>query len=322
MAKGNMLQGMARGKVGDVVFSRLNGEQIARVRNRNPKNPRTNAQLYQRAIMATVMRAYSAGKVIFDHSFQGKAVGEENQRHFMSENAKHLRSLIADDINSNTEVNLQQGRVVGPGVATPVPGLYKVSEGSLVNTLISFEGNNARLAAAPTGVTKLKDYCAALGLQANDIYTFVAFQVPYRARTIFQVIGVDDNGARQFECKFLWARYQIKAAAFESTAALNTAKVSDLLEFSDGNFTPLSLDEKEFAGDNTVDYTSLTGEEDGTFTWIRSRKDEDLRSTAEMVFMNVDHAQYGLVSSYALTAWKQGTESVGDSDLILEGGNE
>ena len=43
------------------VFSRLNGQQVSRVRNRNPKNPRTNAQLYQRAIMATVMQAYSAG---------------------------------------------------------------------------------------------------------------------------------------------------------------------------------------------------------------------------------------------------------------------
>ena len=91
MAKGNLFQGMGRGKVGDVVFSRLNGQQIARVRNRNPKNPRTNAQLYQRAIMATVMQAYSAGIAIFDHSFQGKEVGAQNQRRFMALNAKLLR---------------------------------------------------------------------------------------------------------------------------------------------------------------------------------------------------------------------------------------
>ena len=74
MAKGNLFQGMGRGKVGDVVFSRLNGEQISRVRNRHPKNPRSNSQLFQRAIMATVMQAYSAGKAIFDHSFEGYAV--------------------------------------------------------------------------------------------------------------------------------------------------------------------------------------------------------------------------------------------------------
>lgn len=71
MAKGNMFLGMARGKVGDVVFYRADGQQLSRVRNRNPRNPRTNAQLFQRAIMATVVQAYAAGKELFDHSFQG-----------------------------------------------------------------------------------------------------------------------------------------------------------------------------------------------------------------------------------------------------------
>ena len=75
MSKGNLFQGMARGSVGDVTFTRVNGQQVARVRNRKPKNPRTNKQLYQRAIMATVMRAYSAGRAIFDHSFEGVKFG-------------------------------------------------------------------------------------------------------------------------------------------------------------------------------------------------------------------------------------------------------
>ena len=123
---------MARGKVGDVVFSRLNGQQIARVRNRNPKNPRTNAQLYQRAIMATVMQAYSAGIAIFDHSFQGKEVGAQNQRRFMSLNAKLLRSQIAADLNGSVAVASQVGRVVAPGVSSPVAACLQVSEGSLV----------------------------------------------------------------------------------------------------------------------------------------------------------------------------------------------
>ena len=60
---------MGRGKLGDIVLTRIDGQQIARPRNRQPKNPRTNKQLYQRAVMATVMQAYSAGIKIFDHSF-------------------------------------------------------------------------------------------------------------------------------------------------------------------------------------------------------------------------------------------------------------
>ena len=42
MAKGNMLMGYSRGSVGDVTFARIKGQQIARARNRNPKNPKTN----------------------------------------------------------------------------------------------------------------------------------------------------------------------------------------------------------------------------------------------------------------------------------------
>jgi hypothetical protein len=94
MAKGNLFQGMARGAVGDVVFSRLNGQQVSRVRNRQPANPQTNAQLYQRAIMATVMQAYSFGKKIFDHSFEGKKKGSECQNAFLSLNSLKLRSAI------------------------------------------------------------------------------------------------------------------------------------------------------------------------------------------------------------------------------------
>ena len=64
MSKGNLFLGFGRGKVGDVVFYRSNGEQITRSLNRNPKNPRSESQLLQRIIMGTVMQAYSKMKSI------------------------------------------------------------------------------------------------------------------------------------------------------------------------------------------------------------------------------------------------------------------
>lgn len=71
MSKGNPFLGMARGKVGDVVMYRLNGEQVMRTRNRHPRNPNTNAQIIQRAVMADVQRVYSLGYQLFNHAFQG-----------------------------------------------------------------------------------------------------------------------------------------------------------------------------------------------------------------------------------------------------------
>ena len=58
MAKGNMLLGYARGKVGSLVFSRRKGEQITRARNFSPANPRTNAQLAQRMKMYAPVKLY------------------------------------------------------------------------------------------------------------------------------------------------------------------------------------------------------------------------------------------------------------------------
>ena len=49
MAKGNLFLGMGRGSVGDVTFYRADGQQLSRARNRKPRNPKTNAQLIQRA---------------------------------------------------------------------------------------------------------------------------------------------------------------------------------------------------------------------------------------------------------------------------------
>lgn len=95
MSKGNMLLGHARGKVGDLVFSRSNGQQIVRARNSVVKNPKTTAQMIQRVKLYTVVTAYSAMKSIVDHSFQGVPVGQKSMSKFTQEALKVLTAKIA-----------------------------------------------------------------------------------------------------------------------------------------------------------------------------------------------------------------------------------
>lgn len=312
MAKGNLFQGMGRGKVGDVVFSRLNGQQISRVRNRNPKNPRTNAQLYQRAIMATIMQAYSAGIAIFDHSFQGKEVGAQNQRRFMSLNAKLLRSQIAADINGSVAVASQVGRVVAPGVSSPVPACLQVSEGSLVNTLL---GGN--IPAAASASEKVSEYCARLGLVANDLFTFVAFVKPSNAATLFTLAGDDTAYSKQFETHFAFVRCAVKASALTNNTDI-IANLGQILEITDGNVEPITPLSSVMLEDDAPNVTWVDENGIGSVAWIRSRVNEDLRSTAELALSGTE---FGIASEFALAAWKQGSASLGDSDLILEGGD-
>lgn len=330
MAKGNMLQGMARGKVGDVVFSRLNGEQISRVRNRHPKNPRSNAQLYQRAIMATVMQAYSAGKVIFDHAFQGKAVGAENQRRFMTLNAKLLRSQIAADIDGNVAAASQVGRVVAPGTIMPVPAELTISEGSYDQSLFSVveaAGLKAYQIAAKETNETLKDYAARVGLVPGDIYTLVAFSV-CKDTTVWETPEISDGYGTVRECQFTYMRMTVKDSVLTSeSTSFGYLDIFDIESSPNAQaWQTTAFNDKLTIG--TIKPISFgTNSTKGCIGLIRSRKDRDVRSNSQLLYIGnnssvaADNFNYGIASSYILNAWTSGTQALGDSDLLLEGGD-
>lgn len=98
-----MLLGYARGKVGDLVFTRRNGEQVTRPRVRVVNNPKTEGQQIQRMIFASVIAAYSRLKSICDHSFEGVKYGADSQAKFMSENLKRLRAFYPKDQDPNNK---------------------------------------------------------------------------------------------------------------------------------------------------------------------------------------------------------------------------
>lgn len=328
MAKGNLFQGMGRGKVGDVVFSRLNGEQISRVRNRHPKNPRSNSQLFQRAIMATVMQAYSAGKAIFDHSFEGFAVGAANQRRFLSLNAKMLRQLVATDINTPLKGDAQKARVVGPGVSVPVADPFIISRGSYQQNLLEYIPDDVSyyLPDIKSAETVAK-YAERMGLIAGDIYTFIVFAM--KKDIAYQSNLFDDVLASQNYCSFGWVRLIVKEnLASVTTAIQNWLDLFDVQSSGgDFNVTPTTIASWKISdGVNIGNLIVNNGNEytgKGAIGVIRSRLDQDLRSDS---VLNVDYGDnaenmFGIASEYILDEWKNATTSVGNSDLILEGGD-
>lgn len=336
MATGNMFQGQARGKVGDVVFAVRDGKQVSRVRNRRPKNPKTNKQMLQRAVMATVLQAYSAGRIIFDHSFQGKSVGEKNQRAFLSKNAKLLRSNLAAEIEAGTAALNCNVAVVAPGAINPVPNEYMISEGTYTQGFFAWDPTEIGY-KMPTALTDetVAQYAVRNGLVEGDIYTFVIFGIAGRTPT-FTVNGVETPTVTykpecQYPCAFGFMRLQVKNVSAVTSLASNATMATffDLTESKNciTNIANLLLSE---AIDVTIaNVNIMTGVADwqAAIGCIRSRVDEDLRSTSFMHdcagggdLQTAGH--YGIMSPYALQAWQQGTESLGDSDLILEGGDD
>ena len=117
-----MLLGHARGKVGSVVFSRLNGKQITRALAEQVKNPRTDGQNAQRAIFATVTTFAASVRDVVDHSFQSLKEGQESVNRFISVNTKKLREAYL----TGAPVD-----IMPKGEGLPYANVYRMSQGAL-----------------------------------------------------------------------------------------------------------------------------------------------------------------------------------------------
>lgn len=182
MGKGNLFLGFARGKVGDIVYSRANGQQVFRARNASPRNPQTAQQLLQRVILKTVAGAYSYFKPICDHAFQGFEPGLQNQSRFAKVNIDALRTRLAEliarndpeEIASSTEGNFAAKLSRGCEANS-----YIISEGTLPSLVTSPDvrvGFNVSLGQAELPINPASgysDFIQALGIQTGDQLTFV-----------------------------------------------------------------------------------------------------------------------------------------------------
>lgn len=134
MSKGNLLFGQARGKVGDLVLTRLAGEQVARARNRAPKNPRTTKQMVQRAMMATLVEFYTRGtRNLFKFAFESKRPGESDYNAFVRANMGRVpvqsKKTIANDGYIGGDFVMTQGSLPAPAFAfdeTFIMGAFRV----------------------------------------------------------------------------------------------------------------------------------------------------------------------------------------------------
>lgn len=186
MAKGNLFLGYGRGKVGDVVFSRQNGEQVTRARNRAPRNPQSPLQMLQRVIMKTSSTAYSMLSPICDHAFQGFQTGTPNQSRFAELNVAIMRNQMRDAINSGDPEEIlasQEFNFAGKNSSLPQIRDYQISEGTLNSLNVAWDSFSPYIAAtnlAPQGGPTYQQVVDALGLQRGDQLTFV-------------MLGVDDR---------------------------------------------------------------------------------------------------------------------------------
>ena len=235
MAKGNLFLGHARGKVGSLVFSRQNGEQVTRALNTRPKNPQTDQQIVQRAIAGTVMYAYSYLQEICNHSFEGIAYGAKSQQYFTKVNMDLLRQLYsADPTNSNRMMFSKKNS------KSAVANSYIISKGSIYNTPIKpelvkevddkvYHLANIKFPGIENEQT-VSDYLASIGLaKAKDQITLILI------RPTWDVIGMEyeDSLKNQYRLNALQIDRAIRTEYSPEDVSFATAEGSDNKKFFD-----------------------------------------------------------------------------------------
>lgn len=166
MAKGNMFLSQARGKVGSMVFSVVRGQQIERVYNPDPKNPRSYGQQAQRCLLANMTKFYKRGS----QNFYRFAYEDKTQRE--------------SDFNAFARKNMQKGVYMPKELyeheGTPALGNYVIADGRIsTNINDQFVGDfygimvDAETDAATVGSFSSWLLTGNPGVQVGDIFTMV-----------------------------------------------------------------------------------------------------------------------------------------------------
>lgn len=217
MAKGNMLQGMARGAVGDIVFSHSKGQQVARVRNRRPANPKSNPQMRQRSAFLCPLLFYKRGKQAqFKFAFENKFPKESDFNAFMRLNA------LAGIPLTPAERDL---------AGFPCLGKYAMSRGSLARLRYQCVANgvdnlgivvNYKFASVPTTLAELSAALTASGdYQSGDIVT------------LFVISGglIDGNSISEYDRAWQIAQFTLDTNDTRALSAMGLTATAEGFTF-------------------------------------------------------------------------------------------
>lgn len=163
MAKGNLLLGTAKNSVGDVVMYRREGAQITRVRVRNVKNPKTNAQSFQRAIMAPIAKFFSPLSVVLERSFEGLTKAKSHNKF--------------NQVNANLARANKWALPKGTGFF-PLP--YQLSQGTLPAVVVNHDADEGVFSVPGiSGITDkttmggLSQFFVGAGYKNGDVVTII-----------------------------------------------------------------------------------------------------------------------------------------------------
>jgi len=228
--------GISKGKLGEGVYYHANGRQLARARNRQPANPRTDKQAVQRMVLASAAKAIAALRPLYDHSAESVQPGQQSIFHWQRILTQGFRAAAAAEISEATAIPAAEFAIKGAPMLAVYEGmpltegrltmrpLSLVSEGPLQLTL------SEALAENITTQTAYTAELAKLGIEPGDQLTFV-----YIAYNFGQQVAQFDRAVNNAGI----ARYARVTFVSQLPEGFNGALIAG------GGFNPALIDKSE-----------------------------------------------------------------------------
>lgn len=219
MSVGNLFVGSGSGKVGNLVLANTKSGQVTRVYQPKVHNPRTYAQMLQRAKFADAVKFFKqATKGFFKFAFEDKAQNESDYNAFMRHNIKNgipMSKELYEDISVpalGDDWIMSDGRLTSPGTVSLVDastsGSTQIKSAITVTFGSTFTG---------TTVGAISAALVADGFEEGDILTIV------RIGSDVDEINIQDSASvASYRKSPVWTIIQI---VLDSTSVLSLSDV-------------------------------------------------------------------------------------------------
>lgn len=305
--------GQLRGSVGDVVFSRLGGQQVARGRNRQPKNPQSLTQMYQRAKLASLVEFFAHGKqALFKFAFESKKASESDYNAFVRYNMNRIAP--------NTKSGVKNGN--------PIVGNYMLTQGSLTPLDVQYSADvlhpvltvgttpSAATAANLTVGQLSASMKAQYGLEEGDIITFVQLMSDNTPEaTVAEAIADGTYALGKAVTQWDIKQFRINSA---STDLVSSFGIFNLDEFAGG-------DDSLVIGNNNATLYTSTSYCYGVCVIVSRVTKNGVKVSNSYVHNNqavetiIDYAQSEVWQEFVAKSWKAKAETELAPDAILKG---
>lgn len=159
--------GIARGRLGEGVFSRVKGQTTVRGYNPTPANPRSAPQQSQRAQFSSAVKFFSRGvQNFFKFAFENKLEKESDYNAFMRLNANR-GMYFGPEQNDNPEYPAL-GRFIMTRGSIPSPDYYYDAGDTAFKAFFNLGSS----ATSPKTLGELSTILVSNGYQQGDIVTF------------------------------------------------------------------------------------------------------------------------------------------------------